>query len=63
MPKINREEYEVLKGLDDKWIVRDKHSANVDVCREKTNKREGDGRWSNSGEIGYRASGNWIPRI
>lgn len=37
MPKINQEEYEVLKGLDDKWkwIARDEDSASVEIFQAK----------------------------
>ena len=37
MPKINEEEYKILKGLDDKWkwIARDEHSASVEIFQAK----------------------------
>ena len=46
MPKINKEEYEVLKELVDewKWIARD-YSANLFVYKERPKKFEGTQSW------------------
>lgn len=63
MPKINREEYQILKNLDDKWewIARDDenqtYSAEVYVFEERPERE--DGYWNNVSDHGYALLEEW----